>query len=132
MTEHGDPVPGEDTRGARVIQMGVREEHGGGCLARGIQQRMDRLRLETGVDDDRLIRPVGREEPAIRPVRVAIEDVEVHGVAMLPEGFARAADAARAHGTTASTSTSTFQRGSRSPATTIIVDAGRTSPKTVP
>ena len=32
MTEHGDPVPGEDARGARVIQMGVREEHGGGVL----------------------------------------------------------------------------------------------------
>ena len=73
------PRPAARGRRARAWQDRDRRLPAASSIAR------TRLGLEPGVDDDRVIAPVGREQPAVRAVRVVVEDVEPHGAAMLTD-----------------------------------------------
>jgi hypothetical protein len=59
----------EVPRLAGVVQVGVRRDHRDRFLPRSQEKSPECRRLEAGVDDDRVIAAVGRQQPAVRAVR---------------------------------------------------------------
>src|SRR5256885_1817123 len=58
-------------------------------LAGGLQQRSNPIGGEAGVDHQRVLPALQRQEPAVRVERVVAECLEVHGSAMLTAGSLR-------------------------------------------